>query len=276
MTPELEKRIARLAADRESGASEILAAAIAILRDAPTQNADLREIALALQRAQPSMAPMWNATAAALTGDLDRFAERVARAPRAIARFAADLMETGIESDAPLRIATLSYSATVAHTLEALARRRGVHVACSEGRPALEGRRLATRLAAAGVAVTCYVDAAIGQALDSTDAVLVGADAITVEWFLNKSGTHMLAAAAVQRGVPVYVLAGREKFASPAVAADLVPRGGPPDEVWRDPPSAVAVLNPYFERVPLELVAAVVADVGILGSGDVAEVCTHM
>src|SRR5918994_5662333 len=132
MSPELEKRIAVLAADRESGASEILAVAIAILRDA-VEGVELLEVAEALQRAHPSMAPIWNATAAALNGDLDRFAQRVARAPQAIARFAADLLELGLPPAAPLRIVTLSYSGTVAYVLESLARRRSLDVAGTEG-----------------------------------------------------------------------------------------------------------------------------------------------
>ena len=276
MNRELEKRIVRLGADRESGASEILDAVLVILRDAIAEDADLREVARSVRRAQPSMAPVWNATAAALRGDLDRFSERVSRAPQAIARFASDLLETGVPRGAALHIATLSYSSTVAHVLETLARRRSLQVACSEGRPALEGRRLASRLAAAGIFVAYYTDAAIGQSLDSADAVLVGADAVASDWFLNKSGTRMLAGFAAQRGVPVYVLAGREKFAAPAVAAELPATGGAPAEVWSDPPFGVAVHNPYFERVPLELIAGIVCDIGILGSSDVVQVCRNM
>jgi translation initiation factor 2B subunit (eIF-2B alpha/beta/delta family) len=217
------------------------------------------------------MAPIWNATAAALNGDLDRFAQRVARAPQAIARFAADLLELGLPPAAPLRIVTLSYSGTVAYVLESLARRRSLDVAGAEGRPALEGRRLAARLAAAGIPVTYYLDAAIEHALDAADAVLVGADAIAARWFLNKSGTRMLAAAAGQRGVPVYVLAGREKFTAPDVAARLELRSSTAVEVWSDPPPGVAIKNPYFERTPLELVAAIISDMGALGPDDVAE-----
>lgn len=276
MDPELEKRIGRLAADRESGASEILAVAIDILRDALGAEVDMSEVAVALRRAQPSMAPMWNATAAALRGDLDRFARRTARAPQAIARFAIDLLSTGVAAGAGMRIATLSYSGTVAHVLESLAQRRLLEVACSEGRPALEGRRLAVRLAGAGIPVTYYLDAAIASALDSADAVLVGADAIAAEWFLNKSGTRMLAAAAAQRGVPVYVLAGREKFLAPEAAARLEPGGGSAAEVWPDSPAGIGIANPYFERTPLDLAAAIISDIGTLRFPDVADVCLNM
>ena len=275
MSPELKKRIEQIAGDRESGASEILVSAIAILRDALTGREDVGEVVHLLRLAQPSMAPMWSAGEAAMTGNLERFAKRVEHAPRAIRRFAIDLLETGLPPGSPLRIVTLSYSGTVAQVIEGLVRRRPVQVACSEGRPALEGRRLASRLCAAGASVTCFSDAAIGHGLEGADALLVGADAVAPGWFLNKSGTWMLAASAALRGVPVYVLAGREKFIAGGQASHLSIRVGPPAEIWPEPDAGVAVLNPYFERTPLELVSAVVSDAGVLGLHDIAQMCEY-
>jgi translation initiation factor eIF-2B subunit delta len=259
-------RIARIAADRESGASEILAAAIAILQETPAH--DLPDVTRALRAAQPSMAPLWNATEAALRGDLERFAQRVARSPAAIARFTADLLTTGAPPDRPLSLVTISYSSTVAHALEVLARMRRIDVVCAEGRPALEGRRMAARLAAAGIPITFYTDAALGVGLARAAAVVVGADAVAPEWFFNKVGTRMLAASALQQGIATYVLAGREKFVTAAVAARLSIRSGSEVEVDSEPAFGITVLNPYYERIPLELVAAVVSDVGVLPPGE--------
>lgn len=273
MSPDLEKRIAAIAADRQSGASELLSEAIDLLRHALAAGDDVRAVGEGLRTAQPSMAPLWNAAHAAEQGSLERFARRVARSPEAIARFASDLLETGLSPSASVRVVTLSYSSTVARTLEAIARRRPLQVACTEARPALEGRHLASRLASAGVQVTLYTDAAIAHALEGAAAVVVGADAVTPTWFLNKTGTRMLAAAAGGQGVPVYVLAGREKFVAAAGASALAIREDGSSEVWSDPPAGVAVRNPYFERVPLELVAAVVTDAGVIGSAEVAVAC---
>jgi ribose 1,5-bisphosphate isomerase len=271
MRPELEKRIAAIAGDRESGASEILVEASAILREASQE--ELAAVAQALRAAQPSMAPLRNATAAALTGDLELFAQRMARAPQAIARYTAELLETGLAPAHALRIVTISYSGTVAHALEFLAARRRLEVACAEGRPALEGRRLAARLARAGMSVTCFADAALAHGLERADAVLVGADAVGSEWFVNKSGTRMLAAAAGQAGIASYVLAGREKFIGSVAASTLELKQSDPAEVWDTPPSGVTVKNAYFECIPLELVAATVTDIGVLSSVDVVELC---
>jgi translation initiation factor 2B subunit (eIF-2B alpha/beta/delta family) len=272
--PEFEARIATIASDRESGASEILVEAIAILRDALASGEPIRPIARGLSRAQPSMASVWNATIEALVADdgaarLEQFATRVTRAPEAMARYAAEALP-----DAPmLRLVTISFSGSVAHVLEVLHRRRKMRVACSESRPALEGRRLASRLAGLGIPVTCYSDAAIGQALGSADAVIVGADAVGPEWVLNKSGTRMLAAAAMQQGIPVYVVASRDKFVARTVGARLVAKEGATSEIWFAPPPGVTVRNPYFEPTPLDLIASVISDVGVLGADMVPDVC---
>jgi len=290
MTPELEQRIALLASDRESGASEILDEALAILRDALADPADLITVARALCRAQPTMAPIWNASIAALGAREDperftRFTKRVARAPDALARFALECFNDGENTGRPvdggrratsLRLVTISFSRSVARVLEVIGQTRSLRVSCSEGRPALEGRRLATRLAAAGIPVTCFTDAAIGHALGGADAVLVGADAVAPEWFLNKSGTRMLAATAAQQGVPLYVLASRDKFVSHAIAGRLVVREGEPSEVWEEAPAGVAVRNPYFESTPLDVVTAIITDAGVLGSALAPEVCASM
>ncbi len=133
---------------------------------------------------------------------------------------------------------------------------------CAESRPKLEGRDLARRLAADGIAVELFTDAAITLALDAADAVLVGADAVTPEFLINKVGTAGLCAMASVRGVPVYALAGREKALSATEAARLQHPDAAASEVWNAPPAGVRVRNAYFERVPVSLVAMIVSDAG--------------
>jgi translation initiation factor 2B subunit (eIF-2B alpha/beta/delta family) len=221
------------------------------------------------------MAPIWNAALAACAPDgavrLEHFVRRVERAPAAIARFAMDCFASF--SHSPLRIVTLSCSGSVLHALGALA---SIHVSCSESRPALEGRRLAETLVARGVPVTYYGDAAIGDALADAHAVVIGADAIGPEWFLNKSGTRMLAASASHQGIPVYVVASRDKFVSAAVAERLDVREEAPSEIWAAAPQHVTVRNPYFERIPIELVTTAITDLGLLGAAMIPDVCASI
>jgi translation initiation factor 2B subunit (eIF-2B alpha/beta/delta family) len=279
VNPDLGHRIARLASDRESGASELLEEAIAILRVALERQEDVLEVARAVSRAQPTMASMWSAalTAVAAVSEPERFrrfVQRVARAPAALARFGVEALEDhGTDPGHRVQVVTLSFSRSVEGVLVALAARRPLGVSCSEGRPALEGRRLASRLVEHHIPVTFYSDAAIGQALQGADAVVIGADAVTPHWFVNKSGTRLLVAAAGQQAVPVYVVASRDKFVSGAVASALRSRDGDPSEIWDGAPAAVEVRNPYFERTSVDELCAVISDVGVLGSGMIAAVC---
>ena len=121
--------------------------------------------------------------------------------------------------------------------------------------------------------MTCYADGAIGRALEGADAMVVGADAVGPDWFLNKTGTRMLAALAATEGVPVYVVASRDKFVGRAIASRLAIPQKPPAEVWDNAPAGVEVRNLYFEPTPLDLVTSVITDVGVLGSGTIPDVC---
>jgi translation initiation factor 2B subunit (eIF-2B alpha/beta/delta family) len=277
----------RLAADAESGASELLPRAIQLLRAAREQGrAATIEVARAICGAQPSMASFWNAAAAALAdeaqpGALERFELRVKRGRPALTRFAVDLLvPRAIESSGgdagpttSAHFTTFSFSGSVLTAILALAERMAVTIACAEGRPRMEGRRLADALARAGIAVEFYTDAGIGSIVAESDALLIGADAITPHGFANKVGTAQLAATAAWAGVPVFVLAGRDKFLPPRLAPALSIDDHAPSEVWETPPHGVAVRNPYFERVPLDHVTGIVTDAGVLGADMVEEAC---
>jgi translation initiation factor 2B subunit (eIF-2B alpha/beta/delta family) len=272
---QLAQRVAALAANNTSGASDLLREALDILTAARATGVDMPDVARAVREAQPTMASLWNAAAAALSPDRERlnvFVQHVRRAPVALARYgAAHFADLNAGHD--FRIVTISYSSSVVVVLKAIAAARRLHVSCTESRPALEGRQLAADLAAAGIAVTCYGDAAIADALDTADAVLVGADAVAPSWFLNKTGTRMLAAAATYQSVPVYVVATRDKFVDDAVAGQLGERPVDPREVWDSPPEGVRVHNAYFEATSLDLVTSVISDMGVLGAGMVPDVC---
>jgi translation initiation factor 2B subunit (eIF-2B alpha/beta/delta family) len=273
--------IDRLAADDRSGASELLERAIQVLRGAASGDpAALPAIARAVGDAQPGMAPFWNAACAALgeaddPGALDRFERRWRRAGRALTRVAADLLvPAGTDS---LHVTTCSFSGTVLAILRAVAPRTALRVACAEGRPALEGRRLAASLAQAGIAVEFYTDAGLAGPVWAGDprsrVVLVGADAVAPGWFVNKTGTGLLAAAASVAGVPVYLAATRDKLVNELVAGlvRLAPREAA--AVWDAPPPGVSVRNLVLEKVPIDLATAVITDAAVLTGPMIAEAC---
>ena len=268
-------QLREIADDRTSGATTLLEAATRLIETGLSAHADVLRLACELVRAQPTMAPIWLAAIEGVVARDDperfvRFALRVRRAPAALTRVAVDTLA---DAHPPMHLVTLSYSGAVARAVTALAARGPLRISCAEGRPALEGRRLAEELATAGIPVTHYSDAGLADALGSGTAVLVGADAIGPDCFFNKAGTRMLTAAAAQQGVPVYVLATRDKFTDARILSRLAIREGDPAEIWPHAPAGVQVRNPYFEAVPLDLVSAVITDAGVIGAADVPQVC---
>jgi translation initiation factor 2B subunit (eIF-2B alpha/beta/delta family) len=272
----LLQRIAAVAGDAHSGAAELSRSARQILMEASAEGATV-EAAAAICRAQPAMAPVWNAAVAAIAGREDPAAWATAerrwdRAPTALARFA----DAAFSGNDPLHIATCSLSGTVTATVRRLACQRPVRVSCSEGRPALEGRQLAESLASAGIAVDFYTDAGLSTAVDAVDLVLVGADAVGSAAWINKVGTRLVAAAALHRGIPVHVLATSDKLVMPLLWPHLAKGDADPSEIWRSPPPGVRVRNPYFEAIPLELATTVTTDLGVLGIDMLPDACTAL
>jgi len=272
--PSWREVIAAVAGDRDSGSWAIARrAANGVSLAAAEGEAALREATRQLLAGQPAMAALWNlanAVAWAWTETPvagERRVEAVMRAVRdyvargdeaagAISAQAAALLRAG----GAARAVTISNSSVVASALAAW----GGPVLVLESRPRCEGRTLARLLAAQGVAVALAVDAAARVLLERGDAILLGADAVCVQGISNKIGSWTLAAAARDRRLPVYALAGSEKWwpqplAEPAGTGEAQ---RDPREVLPEPLPGVAVRNPYFETVPFALVTAVVTSEG--------------
>ena len=272
--PELAQRIADIASDRHSGASQLSAEARRVLTASFAHGCTV-EVAAALCRAQPAMAPIWNAAIAAVSARdapprWEKASLRWERGLRALEHIALDALR-GADQD--LHIVTCSQSASVVTVVRRLAEHHRVRVSCSEGRPALEGRQLAVVLRDAGIAVDFYTDAALGTTVDEADMLLVGADAVSGDAWMNKVGTRFLAAAAHHRGLPVHVLATVDKLVMPALWPHLTQRPAAAEEVWPAAPDGIHVRNPYFEAIPIDLATTVVTDLGVLGIDMVPDAC---
>jgi translation initiation factor eIF-2B subunit delta len=165
--------------------------------------------------------------------------------------------------------ATISTSESV-RALAAAATRGGreCRAIVAESRPSCEGVDFATSLPTWGVPVTLVVDAALPGLLGRCQLVLVGADSISEDGFVNKVGTYPLALAAREAGVPLYVASLSDKLL-PAAIRGRTDRVWDPGEVLNDPPPGVTVENRYFERVPLSLVTGIVTERGLVAPADV-------
>ena len=278
LTEELLRRIADIAADHSSGATDLTDRAMDILTAAAAARLTV-DAAAALCRAQPTMASMWNLGLAALAepsdpGRLQRFRHRRQRAAAALTRFAVPALRPS--PPRTMRLITLSSSGAVLAVVGGLRAEVELHVSCGEGRPRYEGRQQAAALTAAGATVHLLTDAGLGSAIDNADAVILGADAVGPQAFINKCGSRMLAAAAQHRGVAVYVLATSDKLATPGLWPHLSIDAQAPGEVWDVPSPDVIVENRYFEVVPLDLATAVITDMGVLGVDMVPAACASL
>lgn len=275
----IHNRLGEIAADRARGASELADAAACALAEAASAMGDVEAEAAAGQRfsalaravaaARPDMAPFYHLAAAVLgsrdSADLRARAEdfRGRLGGGALAAWAGRRVEAGSQ------VITYSRSGSVITTLLA-AHAAGVpfEVWVGESRPGCEGRSVAAALSEAGLRVGLFTDAALLSRVADSQLILLGADAVGRQGFLNKIGTWALCRAAMETQTHVLVLADETKFLPEALWPPRSDR--PPAEVWADAPSAVIVHNPYFEVTPLSCADAVVTAAGELEVDEVA------
>ena len=278
LSDELAASIAELSSDRTSGDSALTNRAMDVLAAASASGQTLHAAA-ALCRAHPAMASLWNLAVAAVSdeavpGRLQWFGQRRQRSAAALTRFAVPALLPS--PPRAMHLITLSSSSAVLAVVRGLRAEVDLHVSCGEGRPLYEGRQQAAALTETGAGVRLLTDAGLGAAIDEADAVLLGADAVGPQAFINKTGSRMLAAAAQHRGVAVYVLAAGDKLATPALWPHLTIQAQAAAEVWEAPVPDVAVENRYFEVVPLDLATAVITDMGVLGVDMVPAACASL
>jgi translation initiation factor 2B subunit (eIF-2B alpha/beta/delta family) len=162
------------------------------------------------------------------------------------------------------RIITVSSSSAVAWALIQAAPKK-IQVIIAESRPKNEGRALARKLHDQGLAATLIVDAALGLLVSECDVVLVGADAVTPEYFVNKIGTLALCRLARDNDTPVFVLSDTYRL----LKTDTLPRrqvNHPAREVVAGA-QPYAVDNRYFDFIPLKLAVRIICNGRILTPG---------
>ena len=134
-----------------------------------------------------------------------RIAKDSAEAMTKIATHGARAIEGG-------QFMTHSRSSTLLHFLIKIRERSGLLVFVTQSRPGAEGRLLAGELTVAGIPALLIEDAEAMKYLPRASAVLVGADAIIPGGVVNKAGTHMIALAARELGIPSYCLTETTKI----------------------------------------------------------------
>ena len=275
--------IESIAADSHSGAAQIAERAADILLRRATSgepaspDAFRRELLAtgwALIRAQTVMAPLVNLVNSvlwkvesedtprglrqAVSHATDEFKRMLAQHALRVAEGALGLIGEGS------RIVTISNSSTVQHALiHAQRAGRRLEVICAESRPSLEGREQAALLLNCGLSVTLLDDAAAIDVAAHADLVLVGADMLTNRGLINKIGTRPMALVAYEASVPFYTLCGSEKFLPPGFRPHQQPDMSVED-IWSDAPDHAGSVAHFFDFTPLEALAGIVTEQGIL------------
>ena len=143
-------------------------------------------------------------------------------------------------------------------------------VLVTETRPRFQGHLTARELASIGIPVTLVLDDAVRFYMQDVDKVLVGADAITANGALvNKIGTSMVALAAHEAKVRVFVAAETYKFSPETMVGELVKiEERDPSEIISEAElkklGPVRVRNPSFDVTPPEFIDLIITERGII------------
>ncbi|RXE55138.1 methylthioribose-1-phosphate isomerase [Methanoculleus taiwanensis] len=194
---------------------------------------------------------------------------------RTLGRFGAELIPDGATVLTHCNAGALAcraWGTALGVIRSAVAAGKSVRVIACETRPLNQGSRLTCwELAHEGFDVTLITDSSAAYLMQTgaIDLVIVGADRITRDAVFNKIGTYMHAVSARHHGIPFYVAAPLSTFDLIHEAKDIIIEERSRDELaycgeQQLVPANVKVLNYAFDATPLELVTAVVTEIGVL------------
>ncbi len=169
-------------------------------------------------------------------------------------------------------ILTNSYSLYVKKTLKKVKESgKNISVIVPESRPGSEGIKLAEEIAREGFDVTLIVDSAVRYVMKEVDKVLLASEAIAANGALiNKVGTSLIALAAYEARVRVFVVSSTLKFSPETFFGEIVEivEADPYTllskekvEEWR---GRVKVKAPLFDVTPPEYIDAIVTERGLI------------
>lgn len=167
------------------------------------------------------------------------------------------------------RLLTLCRSTTVLSILKEVANQnKEIEVFVTESRPDLEGRQMATEIAALGIPVTLTTDFAARIFLSDLDLLLAGGEAIAANGaIVSKVGTATLAELCHEARVRVLIALGSYKFSRETIVGRLIPlEEGDPNRIVKrsEVPSNVVVRNPLFDVTGPEHIDALITELGII------------
>lgn len=282
------RKLREIEADHRHGATELARMALDLLSDYARNSqpesteaalAELTEKALELEKLRPSMAPIANLVGAwreQLSEHADQPFEYAGKAWSAYAEW---LMENSREAVANtasntcqmvkdgMTIMTHSISSTLVSAFRQMTVIDDLSVIATESRPQNEGHWLCKVLSELEIPNQLVTDAQMALAMQEVDLVLIGADALMPDGsVVNKAGTHLLALAAREYSVPVYVCCETYKRL-PAETTHIELEEMDPAELMAPNYPSMRVRNVYFEITPVNLLSGWVNEEGVVKFG---------
>ncbi len=196
---------------------------------------------------------------------IDEMVERIIDEVNQATDRAAEIMSKRIE-DGDV-IITLSYSGSVLKAIKR-AHDRGseIEVIVSESRPIGEGLEMAKHLARIGVKTTLIVDSAIRASIERATKAMLGAEAIAANGaVVNKVGSAVLALAAKEARVRLYIVAGTYKILPETIFGEMVALPSVEEEIPSDlKEMGVKNITPLFEAISPDLIDAIATERGFI------------
>lgn len=285
--PGLDEQIESFCHDRHSGSAELAVTALAILKeeilpDSAFSIEKLTGIARKLIRGQPSMAAVINVVndvclaaeknlsktgSTVLFGELNAIGKNLTEENRTTVCNAA-----GIFSDYN-SVAAYSRSSLVEKALIESGKKNPVQeVFLSESRPGNEGLTLARNLSLSGIKTTLCADAALPGLIENCQALVIGSDAVTLNRFSNKTGTRWMCEAALKAGIPICILAPRNKFLPPALQHFYRIEDLTGQEIFNPEPDNIRVYNRLFEWIDIDPAFEFIGEYGKAAGTDLEKI----
>jgi eIF-2B alpha/beta/delta-like uncharacterized protein len=167
-------------------------------------------------------------------------------------------------------VMTNSYSLFVKRTIEkAVEEGKKIKVYVTESRPTGEGVKFAAELSDKGIETYLIVDSAVRFFMKEVDKVLLSSEAISANGaVVNKIGTSLIALAAHEARVRVYVVSSTFKFSPETLVGELVEI--PEIEISEYMPEgweklkALKPKSPLFDVTPPSYTDAIITEKGVI------------
>ena len=216
-----------------------------------------------------------------IRGNVAAFTETVNTAADRIAKLGANIIRDGTT------ILTGSYSSMVKGILDTAYNVLGkdIQVYVTETRPRYQGVKMVRELLNLGIPTTLIVDSSARHLMKDVDLVIVGADTVSSDGSaISKIGASLIALAAHEARVPLYVATPTFKFSEETLsgvmiaieeaAASQIVDGSGLEDCMDNP--LFKVRNPAFDATPPEYIRGLITELYIMSPYSVGDYLARM